>query len=176
MTTPNLTLKMTWKDQIAPNEISSQKTTNKMFIYLLFPFTVKQWLKRIKSCEAGCEILGPKWPICAKPEFFRISDYCNFHALLAPFILLNLRKKLLEPIQSYVLRYGQCFSWQLTHTSYSNHFFRMLKDMLVQTLPQRRKITYHPLLVMYWLFSLTYSMQDVGHMLHLNVAGQLPSH
>ena len=31
---------MTWKDQIGLNEIFSQKTTNKIFMYLLVPFIV----------------------------------------------------------------------------------------------------------------------------------------
>ena len=32
---------MTWKDQIAPNEIFSQKTTNRIAVYLLAPFIVQ---------------------------------------------------------------------------------------------------------------------------------------
>ena len=35
---------MTWKDQIAPKQIFSQKTTKKIFMYLLVPF-----LSRIKK-------------------------------------------------------------------------------------------------------------------------------
>ena len=68
-----------------------------------------------------------------------------------------------------MLLFGQIF-----HRSNSSHLFWNLKDpVLVQTLSYRRKITYHLLLIGF--FQKLISMQDVGHMLHLHVAQQLPS-
>ena len=84
-------------DQITMNKISFRKTIKIISISILalsLCKIVKQSLQRIQSCEARCEILGPKWPICAKQEFFQISHYCNFHGLLAPFIVQNLKKTL----------------------------------------------------------------------------------
>ena len=37
---------MTWKDQIAPNEIFPQKITNKLFMYLLGDWTSYQIFKK----------------------------------------------------------------------------------------------------------------------------------
>ena len=99
--------------------------------------------------------MGPKWPIYNKQELFWISNYYNFHALLAPFIVQNFKNTLRANLQ-LCLDILSMLLLTTDHTSYSSHFLRMLKDVVVQTLPQRRKITYHPLLVMYWLFSLTY--------------------
>ena len=63
-------------DQIAVNKISLRKTINITRI-LSWPLSlckiVKQSLQWIQSCEAGCDIVGPKWPIYPKQEFFRIS-------------------------------------------------------------------------------------------------------
>ena len=46
---------MTWKDQIAPKQIFSQKTTKKIFMYLLVPF-----LSRINKKKNGGEIQSEK--------------------------------------------------------------------------------------------------------------------
>ena len=58
---------------------------------------VKQSSQRIQSCEAGCTTLGLKWPICPKQEVFRISHCCNFHILLAAFIVQNLEPQFFGP-------------------------------------------------------------------------------
>ena len=55
---------------------------------------VKQSLHRTQSCNAGCDILGPKLSVCPKQEFFRISHYWNFYVLLALFIVQNFKKTL----------------------------------------------------------------------------------
>ena len=63
-------------------------------------------------------------------------------------------------------------SGQVPHTTNLNHLFWNLEEsVLVQTLFYRRKITYNPLLIGF--SHKLMSMQDVGHMLHLNVAQQL---
>ena len=55
---------------------------------------VKQSLQQIQSCEAAWDILDPKWTNCPKQEFFRISHWYKFYALLAPSIVQNFKKTL----------------------------------------------------------------------------------
>ena len=74
----------------------------------------------------------------------------------------------------YLDIWSMLLSGQISHRGNSSHLFWNLKDsVLVQTLSYRRKITYHLLLIGF--FQKLISMQDVGHMLHLHVAQQLPS-
>ena len=57
-------------DQIAPNKIFFRKTLISMSY--LAPFIVENW-KAILTVDPelrGRAILGPKWPICPKQEFF----------------------------------------------------------------------------------------------------------
>ena len=74
----------------------------------------------------------------------------------------------------YLDIWSMLLSGQVPHSSNSSHMFWNLEDLvLVQTVSYRRKITYHLLLIGF--FHKLISMQDVGHMLHLHVAQQLPS-
>ena len=74
---------------------------------------------------------------------------------------------------SYLDIWSMLLYGQVPHTSNSNHLFWDLKDpALVQTLHYRRKIIYQPLRIGF--FHRLISVQDIGHMLHLNVAQQLP--
>ena len=60
-----------WKDQIVPNESFSQKTTNKIFMYLLAPFTLKIFkILRADPELWGCAILGPKMIHFPRTKFF----------------------------------------------------------------------------------------------------------
>ena len=72
---------MAKKDQIAPNEFFSRKTTNKIFMNLLAPF-ISQNLK--KTLMADPELYedmpfsSPKWPICHEQNFFGTNHYYYF--------------------------------------------------------------------------------------------------
>ena len=58
---------------------------------------------------------------------------------------------------------------QVPHTNNSSHLFWNAKDSeLVQALSYWRKIIYHQLLIGF--FYKLISIQDIGYMLHLNVA------
>ena len=48
---PNQTVKngLKAKDQIAPNDFFSQKTTNKIFMYLLAPFILQNFKKILRA-------------------------------------------------------------------------------------------------------------------------------
>ena len=51
-----------YKDQIAPNDFFSRKTTNKIFMYLLAPFILQNF-KNILTADpelSGCAILVPR--------------------------------------------------------------------------------------------------------------------
>ena len=85
---------MTWKDQIAPKESFSQKTTKKSFIYLLVPFF---WVKLIKNLRADSKWRGhhtifvPKWPNCSEYNNISFRKAVNIisMSLLALFIVQN---------------------------------------------------------------------------------------
>ena len=90
------------KDQIAPNESFSRKTTNKIFMYLLplsFCKILKKFLEPIQSYE-DVPFSGPKWAICPEQFFLVQTIIITFIYLLALFIVQNL-KKFLQRIQSY---------------------------------------------------------------------------
>ena len=65
-----------YKDQIAPNEFFSQKTTNKIFMY---PFK-------------DVPFLGKKWPICPEQIFFGTNHYYYFHLPIGPFHCAKFKK------------------------------------------------------------------------------------
>ena len=72
-----------WKDQIAPNEFFSQKTTNKIFMYLLVPFILPNFRKKILTGDPEL-FSGPKWPICPNQNLFGTNHY-YFHLLTGLF-------------------------------------------------------------------------------------------
>ena len=83
-----------YKDQIAPNEFFSQKTTNEIFMYLLAPFilqNLKKFLQQIQSYE-NAPFLGPKWFICPKQNFFLEHYSYPSHLPITPFIVQNFKK------------------------------------------------------------------------------------
>ena len=56
------------KIKLAPNEIFSQKTTNKIFVYLCAPFIVQSFI--VDPELWGCAILGPKMVHLPQTKFF----------------------------------------------------------------------------------------------------------
>ena len=71
---PNQTVKngLKAKDQIAPNDFFSQKTTNKIFMYLLAPFICKNFKKFLEPSQSHEDVpfSGQKWSICPEQIFF----------------------------------------------------------------------------------------------------------
>ena len=93
------------KDQIAPNESFSRKTTNKIFMYLSAHFILQKLKKNSQPVQNYEDVpfSSPKWPICPEQNFFGTNHYYRFHlpiGLLAFFTVQNF-KKFLRQIQSY---------------------------------------------------------------------------
>ena len=87
------------KDQNAPNGFCSRKTTNKIFMYLLAPFILQNFYKKMSELIRE-PFLGPKQPICPEQNFMVQTIVITFIYLLAVFIEQNL-KKFLQRIQNY---------------------------------------------------------------------------
>ena len=108
-----------YENQIALNEFFSQKTTNKIFTYLLAPFIgqiLKKFFQQIQSYEHA-QLLGPKWPIFPNKYFF--SE--NLLMSLISFIHAYLHAKNQSPDINLLLKY-----WQLKNTEISladSHFW-----------------------------------------------------
>ena len=79
----------------------SQKTTNKIFMYLLSPFIVQNFKKVLRADPELWDVpfLGPKWPICPE-NFFWYKPLLLLSSTYWPFSLCKILKKFLEPIQS----------------------------------------------------------------------------
>ena len=79
----------------------AQKTTNKIFVYLLAPFILQNFKKILRTNPElwGCAIFGPKMAHCSFPYFFLVQIIITFIYLLGLFIVQNLRK-FLQQIQS----------------------------------------------------------------------------
>ena len=80
-----------------------RNTINIILMYFLVRF-IMQNFKKIHGMDQelrGCTILGPKWPSCAKWEFFQKNHYYNFHVTLGSFHLAKFQKKSLDGIQSH---------------------------------------------------------------------------
>ena len=64
-----------------------EKMNNIIFIYLLAPFIVQNFLKILTTDRelCGSAISGPKWPICPNEDFFRkpVNKPCSFHSCLS---------------------------------------------------------------------------------------------
>ena len=68
------------------NKFFSQKTTNKIFMYLLAPSfckILKKFLEPIHSYE-DMTFSEPKWPICLEQNHFATNHY-YFHLPIGPF-------------------------------------------------------------------------------------------
>ena len=77
-----------WKDQVVPNESFSQKTTNKIFMYLLTPFTLKIFKKffgLIQSYE-HCHFRAKNSPFVMNKHFLKNINIIVIY-LEAPFIV-----------------------------------------------------------------------------------------
>ena len=86
--------KMVYNYQIAPNEIFSWYTTNKIFMYLLDPFILqnfKKFLEPIQSYE-DVPFSGPKWLTCPEQFFFCTNHYYYFHLFIDPFHCAKFKK------------------------------------------------------------------------------------
>ena len=84
------------------NEFFSQKTTNRIFMYLLAPFILEN-LKKILRADKSYEdapFLGPKWSICPK-QFFFGKLLKSFSSTYQHFPLCKILKKFFQRIQSY---------------------------------------------------------------------------
>ena len=81
----------------------SQKTTNKIFMYLLAPFILQSFKKLLELIQIYEDVSfsGPKWPICLEQIFWIQTIIITFIYLVALFIVQNF-KKFLERIQNYV--------------------------------------------------------------------------
>ena len=115
-----------WKDQIAPNEFFSQKTTNKFFMYLLAPFILWNFKKIIWASPELWDVpfSGPKWPICLEQFSLVQTIIITFIYLFALFIWQNL-KKFLQGIQSYE---DAPFLGPKLSICYKNVFGKLLKS------------------------------------------------
>ena len=102
-----------------------------------------------------------------------VSQYHN--TAVRTFLKLMIMIEHIKMMQiPYLDIWSTLLSGQVSHMSNSSHLFCNLNyPVLVQALHYRRKRTYHLLLTGF--FHKLISMQDVGRMLHLNVAQQLPS-
>ena len=80
----------------------SQKTTNKIFMYLLSPFIVQNFKKVLRADPELWDVpfLGPKWPICPE-NFFWYKPLLLLSSTYWPFSLCKIEKKILQLIQSY---------------------------------------------------------------------------
>ena len=85
-TIPNQTPKngVKAKRSNCPTWIFSQKTTNKIFMYLLAPF-ILQFFKKILTAD-------PEWSICPEQFFFGTNHYYCFHLPISPFHCAKLKK------------------------------------------------------------------------------------
>ena len=75
------------KDQIAPNKFFSQKTANKIFMYLSAPFILQNFKKILRGDLElwGCAIFGPKMAHLPWPNCFGTNHYYYFHLPIGPF-------------------------------------------------------------------------------------------
>ena len=64
----------------------SQKTTNKIFMYLLAPFILQNLKKFLELTQSYDDVpfSGPKWPICHEQIFFGTNHYYYFHLPIGP--------------------------------------------------------------------------------------------
>ena len=78
---------MAEKDQIAPNEIFSRKTTNKIFMFLLARFILQNLKKTLRAdqCYEDVSFSTPKWPIYPEQNFY-------FHLPIGPFHCAKFKK------------------------------------------------------------------------------------
>ena len=84
--------KMVYNYQIAPNEIFSWYTTNKIFMYLLDPFILqnfKKFLEPIQSYE-DVPFSGPKWLTCPEQLFFLYKPLLLLSSIYSPFSLCKI--------------------------------------------------------------------------------------
>ena len=92
------------KDQIAPNEFFSRKTTNKIFMYLLAPFILQNFQKILRTDPElwGCAIFGPKMAHLSWTKKFWYKSLLLLLSTSGPlsFTVQSL-KKFLQQIQSY---------------------------------------------------------------------------
>ena len=75
-----------------------RNTINIILMYFLVRFIMQNFKKihRMDQELRGCTILGPKWPSCAKWEFFQKNHYYNFHVTLGSFHFAKFQKKILR--------------------------------------------------------------------------------
>ena len=88
------------KIKLAPNEIFSQKTTNKIFVYIWAPFIVQSFI--VDPELWGCTILGPKMVHLPQTNFFfwkRILIF--FSSTYWPLSFCKIFKRFFQQIQSY---------------------------------------------------------------------------
>ena len=84
--------KMVYNYQIAPNEIFSWYTTNKIFMYLLDPFILqnfKKFLEPIQSYE-DVPFSSPKWLTCPEQFFFLYKPLLLLSSIYSPFSLCKI--------------------------------------------------------------------------------------
>ena len=85
---------MAEKDQIAPNDIFSRKTTNKMFMFLLAPFILQNLKKTFRADQSYEDVSfsSPKWPIYPEQNFFGTNHYYYFHLPIGPLHCATFKK------------------------------------------------------------------------------------
>ena len=94
----------------------SQKTTNKILMYLLalsFCKILQKFLEPIQSYE-DMPFLAPKWPICAEQFFFGYKPLLLLSCIYWPFFIVQNEKIFLQQMQSF---------WAQNGPIALNHFF-----------------------------------------------------
>ena len=74
-----------------------------IFIYLLALFIVQNFKKLLLVIQnyEDVPLLGPKWSICPKQNFFLENHYYHSHLSISPFHCAKLKKNFFQRIQRY---------------------------------------------------------------------------